>query len=278
MRASLKIACCILLMLRSPVAFGETISVEQIIQLSNIQIGDDAIIAKINKAESVFNLSTDEMIDLKRKGVSSKVIAAMLDKRLPQASSIVSNDSPDPEILHPSGLYILENQPDSPKMERMDPLSANQIKTGGIIGYALTSGIASMSIKVAIPNESAKIKANANPVFYFFFDSSQPNGTNGSFLGSTFGASSPGEFSLVVLTSKGDRREARVGSMNITGTKMGVMDKDRVTFDYTTVRPGVYKVTVSHPLMPGEYGFLYSISGASVRGATDSRIFDFSVN
>jgi hypothetical protein len=181
-------------------------------------------------------------------------------------------------VLHPPGLYLLIGDGDQEKMAQIDPLSANQIKTGGIIGYAFTGGIASASIKVAIQNNTARLHSKSLPTFYFFFDSSQATQRNASFLGSTFWASSPGEFSLVTLTAKSGRREARVGSMNIAGAKMGVMDKDRVEFEYVLVRPGVYKVTVKKPLQPGEYGFLYAFAGASMGGAASARIFDFSVN
>ena len=229
-----------LMALTATAAYAEPISISEIIQLSTLKMGDDAIIAKIKSAENSFDLTTDQMIDLKQKGVSSAVIAAMLEKHVPIAAPSSSLDSPDPAVLHPPGLYLLTGDGDQAKMAQIDPLSANQMKTGGIIGYALTGGIASASIKVAIPNSTARLHAKSQPIFYFFFDASQARQQNSSFLGSTFGASSPGEFSLVTLTAKSGRREARVGSMNIAGAKMGVMDKDRVQFDYILVRPGVY--------------------------------------
>jgi hypothetical protein len=278
MRYLAKALCGIVFCFAAPVAFADPISIAQIIQLSNLKLGDDAIIAKIKQSDTVFDLSTDEMIDLRQKGISSAVIAAMLNKKASVSAPIISSDSPDPAVLHPPGLYLIAGSGAEAKMARLDPLSANQMKTGGIIGYALTGGIASASIKVAIPNGSARIHTNSNPIFYFFFDASESTHNTGSFLGSNFGASSPGEFSLVTLTPKNGRREARVGSMNIAGAKMGVMDKDRVQFDYTLVRPGVYKVTIQSGLAPGEYGFLYSFAGAGMGGAASSRIFDFAVN
>lgn len=257
-------------------AAAQSISVDQIVQLSQLKLGDEAIIAKIKAEGATFTLSTDQMIDLRQKGVSSAVIAAMLEKKT-VATAEMSLDSADPNVPHPPGLYLLAGSGDSAKMVRIDPLSANQMKTGGIIGYALTGGIASASIKVAIPNESAKAKAPTTPRFFFFFDESRGTQSTASFLGSTFGASSPAEFSLVRLTEKKDRREARVGSMNIGGAKTGVMDKDRIGFDYELVRPGVYRVKSQKVLEPGEYGFLYAIAGAGSGGAAAARIFDFSV-
>ena len=81
---------------------------------------------------------------------------------------------------------------------------------------------------------------------------------------------------------KKDRREARVGSFNIAGAKTGVMDKDRISFSYEQVTPGVYRVTPSSDLEPGEYGFLYSMSAGSGPGmfgggVMTARIFDFGI-
>jgi hypothetical protein len=65
--------------------------------------------------------------------------------------------------------------------------------------------------------------------------------------------------------------------MNIGGAKTGVMDKDRLAFDYELVRPGVYRVQPNGDMMPGEYGFIFSIQGGGAGGAMTAKIFDFSV-
>lgn len=82
---------------------------------------------------------------------------------------------------------------------------------------------------------------------------------------------------------KKDRRETRVGSMNLAGAKAGVMDRDRIAFDYEQVTPGVFKVMPKADLTAGEYGFLYSVSagagpGMWGNGTGSARIFDFAVH
>jgi len=159
------------------------------------------------------------------------------------------------------------------------PASLEQ-ETGGILGYALTSGIASMSVKAAIQNEAARYSAKVStPVFYFFFDEAngQPAQTTSWAAGTAATVTAPSEFTLVELMPKKGRREARVGSINIGGAKTGVMDKDRLSFDYELVRPGVYRVTPKSPLKAGQYGFIYSLTGGGGAGALTARIFDFGV-
>ncbi|MGN6290061.1 MAG: hypothetical protein ACTHNA_12450 [Sphingopyxis terrae] len=263
-------------------AQAETLSNDTIVLLHNAGISDEAIIAKIANEDAEFDTSTDALIQLSGKGITGSVIAAMIERNAAKAPppSSLSLDSPDPMIPHPAGLYILQSDA-APRMHRIDYTVSNQAKTGGIFGYALTGGIASMSIKVAIANESARtITTSKRPIFYFFFDESNPaTASNVSpWAGATVAAAaSPNEFSLIGLMPKKGRREARVGSMNIGGSKMGVMDKDRLSFDYDLVRPGVYKVTPTVDLSPGEYGFIQAMPGAAVGGAMTARVFDFTV-
>ena len=275
-----KLACLIGMMISSlflpQAAWAETLTPDSIVALSSSGLGDEAIIAKIKAEGTVFELSTDAMLALRQKGVSSPVIAAMLSNK--PAEQPISMDSPDPAVRHPSGVYLLSGEGPSAKMQRIDPTASNQAKTGGILGYAFTGGLASASIKVVIQQPSAKISSSTSPRFYFFFDeATNANNSSAWASGMNTMVSSPSEFSLIRLSVKSDHREARVGSMNIAGAKTGVMDKDRISFENHLVRPGVYQVDISQPLQPGEYGFIFSIAGSGASGAMTARIFDFGV-
>lgn len=276
----MKVACRALVAgalvtLAAPVA-AQMLTVDEVVALAATGIGDEAIIAKIKSSGSRFELSTDQMIALKGRGVSGPVIAAMLagDAGRPAPLSI---DSPDPSVPHAPGVYLLAG----PKMARIDATASNQAKTGGIFGYALTGGIASMSVKAAIQNETARVQSEARtPIFYFFFDESNPNMGQSSATwasGTAAVVTSPAEFSVIRLMKKDGRREARVGSINIAGAKTGVMDKDRIEFDYQMVRPGVFKASPKAELRPGEYGFIYAVNGGGTAGAASARIYDFTI-
>ncbi len=254
---------------------AEPLTIASVLELNALQVGDDAIIAKIQSDSTVFDLTTDQIIDLRKKGLSSPVIAAMLKTK---GGPKLSIDSPDPAVPHAPGLYFLNGQGDGAKMAKMNFTVSNQAKTGGILGYALTGGIASMSIKVAIQNETSPVRVTGTPRFFFFFDSTTPEGGANTWAsGSNTFVNSPAEFTLVQLMKKSGRREARVGSMNIGGAKSGVMDKDRLAFRSNELRPGVYEVTPATSLEPGEYGFIFSLAGAGTGGAMTARVFDFTV-
>jgi hypothetical protein len=268
------------LLFASPAA-AETLTNSTVIELVRAGIGNDAVIAKIKASDGKYNLGTDDLIALKNQGVSSDVIAAMIgaSTKADAGPAAMSLTDINPMTPHPSGLYLINASAN--RLDRIDPTVSNQAKTGGILGYALTGGIASMSVKVAITGEAARVAAqSAAPSFYFFFDASNPQTANIASswaAGSAQTVSSPSEFTLIRLMEKKGRREARVGSLNIGGAKTGVMDKDRIAFDYQMVRDGVYKVTPKQPLEPGQYGFIYALTGGGSGGAMTARIFDFSV-
>ncbi len=220
------------------------------------------------------------MLELKKQGVPGPVIAALLEtSKAPPPAPVFSMDSADPSVLHPPGVYLLDEGAN--KVVRIDPTVTNQAKTGGILGYAFTGGIASASVKASIQNSTARVHASATqPQFYFYFDESNPQTANAPQTwasGTAATVTSPSEFTLIRLTQKEGRREARVGSMNIAGAKSGVMDKDRIPFEYSMVRPGVFRIQISSPLAKGEYGFIYSLTGGGAGGAITARIFDFSI-
>ena len=259
----------------------ETLTNATVIQLVKAGLGNDAVIAKIKATPGKYDLNTADLIALKDAGVPGDVIAAMIagPAKAEAAPVAMSLTDINPMTPHPSGLYLIDTPAN--RLDRIDPTVSNQAKTGGIFGYALTMGIASMSVKVAITGEAARVVSpSATPSFYFFFDASNPQTANIASswsAGSAQTVSSPSEFTLIRLMEKKGRREARVGSLNIGGAKTGVMDKDRIPFDYEMVREGVYKVTPKQPLEAGQYGFIYALTGGGTGGAMTARIFDFSV-
>lgn len=280
------------LVLAAPLPAQEVMNNQTVIALTRAGLGEQVIIAKIRASTVQFDMSTDQMIELKRKGVSDNVISAMVEAagRAPTAETLV-NDSPDPKVPHSAGIYMLDDSAGPAKMVRLDPVRTNQTKTGGFLGSALTGGIAKIKITTVLPGLAARIHTlSAHPKFYFFFN--QPGAANPGqyvpgqypqydpqqFMGGIGGmgsfAKSPNEFSLVRFDVKKDHREASIGSFNVAGGAMGVQDKQRMQLTYNDVRPGVFEVTPAGDLPPGEYAF---VSSGPAGMTMMSSIYDFSV-
>lgn len=265
-------------------ATAEYLDNAKVTELLKVGLGDEAVIAKIKNSEAKYDTSTDALIALKGAGVSSPVIAAMIEassKQSTAASIAFSADSPDPKVPHPTGIYLLADWLSEPKMQSIDVTTTTQTKTGGFFGYALTGGLASMSFKTIVPRPSAKaVSVKSRPTFYFYFDRAQSGGNSAVWNAGT--VTSPNEFSLVRFDVKKDRREAKVGKFNIGGAKAGVMDEDRIPFSYTQLMPGVFEIRPDADLPGGEYGFIVQVStgggsGMAGMGAMSSKIFDFSI-
>jgi hypothetical protein len=283
-KASLAIALAAALAFTSP-SRAETLTNASVVTMAQVGLGPDAIIAKIKTSPNAFDLSTDQLIALKKAGVPDAVIAAMLNASVGgavSASAAVDSTSPDPKAPHAGGIYLLEAGPGAPHMERIDATHSNQTKSSGVLAYAFTYGIAHVKIKTVLPNPTARVRTNdPRPAFYFYFDEANA-GISGNRVGGVWlpgAVTSPSEFSLVRFEVNNGEREAVLGQFNITGMKTGVMDNARVDFSYDDVSPGVFKVTPSADLPPGEYAFVYSVqaSGSALGGSASARIFDFAV-
>jgi hypothetical protein len=161
----------------------------------------------------------------------------------------------------------------------------------GGIASALTYGIAKKKVKAVLPNPTARIRSiDTRPSFYFYFDNSNVSlsqgGQNGAFsalIGTQAPVTSPNEFTLLRFETKKGNREMDLGSLNIGGMKMGTSDKQRVAFEYEELASGVYVVTPSIDLIPGEYGFIYSSSAGNTSamyglGGSSTKVFDFGVD
>lgn len=270
------------------VAAAETLTNADVIALRGAGVSDEVILAKIRATPGAYDTSTAQLIALKAKGVSPAVMAAMIGAPVSTAAMYVAVTpaaltTPPPILDANSGLppapgvYLYDEN--TKHLARIDVTDANQAKSGGVLGYALTGGLMSMSVKAVIPGGTARThSASLEPVFLFRVDQSGSN----IFTGPLGTSVTPNDFSLVRLVAKDGRREARVGSMNIGGMKAGVMDKDRIAYRYDEVSRGVFRVTPAAPLSAGEYGFLYQPAsaaglGSGAGGAANARVFDFSV-
>jgi hypothetical protein len=263
---------------QSPALVGEQLTNDTIISLVKAGLGPETVVAKINATKGSYDTSTNALIQLKQAGVPDPVIAAMLNRSKSPVltGAVADNTNPDPMVPHSPGIYVLDGR-GAGRMTKIDPTVSNQTKTSNIWGYAFSYGLSSAKLKMVIPNASARVQAvGRRPTFYFYFNQSGPLAAMADFSMS-FAAttSSPSEFSLVRFDEKKDHREAAVASIGLASFKAGVSDKARVPFTYDDIAPGVFKVSPTADLVPGEYGFIISMGAGTGKVA---RIFDFAVN
>ncbi len=275
----------------------QTISAADVIAMSQAGLSDDIIIAKIHQSNTPANLSTDELISLKKANLSDAVIKALLN---PQAASSppttvvvqspslarLTNDNPsgaatvagqsatgdpnDPLAVHDSGIYLYQTNPDgSHHMAMLERTAAT---------FKMTTGFGTVKTKAVIPGKAASLRTTPKGIFYFYFEDKSAGLSNSPVL---FGSvSSPSQFILIRLNVQKSSRESVIGSFSgWTGTG-GSTDKGVIAFKSERIKSGLYKVELPADIAPGEYYFISSPGSAGMYGvgAGNSSIFDFGVD
>ena len=86
------------LMLAVPAAAEPATSIRDLVQLKAAGLSDDILIALIQSDGSVFNLTADDIIEVRRQGLSEPVILAMLATRKRQPAAIVTREANPPAL------------------------------------------------------------------------------------------------------------------------------------------------------------------------------------
>ena len=258
---------------------------QDVLDMVSLGLGEDVILEKIRSApETDFDTSIAGLTALKQAKASDAVIRAMINPHPAVVNSTPSagpttpkNTNPDdPASSHDPGIYMYATTKDGVHMVILEPTVYSQGKSGGVFKSAMTYGIAKMKWKAVVRGAHANVRSSdGNMAFYFYFEESNAGLSHASFGGTT----TPNEFTLLKFDEKKDARETVVMQANAFGASSGTDEKANTGFDFTKLRPGVYKVVPKTPLKPGEYCFLSS-SGVGAYGAGSagaSRLFDFAV-
>jgi len=243
---------------RKPITANPDILTDaSIINLHKAGLDDDVIIAKVETSKTNFDLSTDKLIELKNAGISSALIKSLIDKGKSGGTPIAAEPAPrrEPMAVNPAALdnlntpyYFNKQQNRYVATEKM--VASVKVKHK-MLGYGGTSFL-------------YEANGSCSPVRVKSEDDL-------SFMINTGGNPLP-EFVLYKLKVDGDKRDA--ASMEVKlfgGTKT---PENVITYNTSVVMSGVYKITVSQRLAPGEYFF----AGKPVTSGTSVDVFAFGID
>jgi hypothetical protein len=249
---------------------------QDIIDMVNLGLSDDVIIAKIrsaNGADAVkFDTSVEGLKALKAANVSDDVIKVMINPT-PPPPPVIAATTPmtlDPNLPPPEvGVYWK----DGATFIFIEGQAVSRTKAGGRAASFATYGMRGQHWDATLtgPTSNNRLK-DRRPLFYFYV----PEGTSAA------------DFVLIKLQKKGDRREFQVGSFGgVGGGKAGVKRDIEVAFTSEHVGIRVYKITLDVDLKPGEYAFFMGtgaqseMSGGRVSsssgGSAGGRVYDFCI-
>lgn len=222
---------------------------EDVVKLSKLGIGEEAVIAKVRQAPTVdFKLETDDLAALKAAGVSGKVIAAMLDR--------ASGTVPVGGVITPEAARALAAGRSAPgsgawagTMEAKDGKKTLTMHMGefhqtGFAGFGNTFWVysgAHCAIRTSDRRPTITIRRDTAPQQQIF---------------------------LAKLDSdaRGNERSLKVGSLLKGGNPFSDKTEAKpdpdwvVDYDATENPSGVWHMTPKADLPPGEYGIYLSTS------------------
>lgn len=257
---------------------GEVLTNDNVLTMVKAGLPSSLIVAKIRASKTNFNTNTDELIRLQQARVPTEIINSMVEASS-HASAVTSSmgagdaskgDPNDPSSAHEAGIYLLQEKDGQRKMVQLEPSVSKQTKSGGFLASAVTYGIAKIKFKASLAGQNASLQIDQpRPVFYFYFEVK-----NSGLSSSSYYATNPNEFALVMFDTKSNSREVTVSQANAFGAQSGTMDKSARGFTVDKIAAGVYKVTPQTELADGEYGFYNGGGGGPSGGA---KIFDFGI-
>ena len=231
----------------------EVLTNDSVIQMVRAGLPEAVVIAKIKSTATKFDLKTDSLVSLKKAGVSDKVLEAMVAAGSGSATTGAMPAPPAPAVAA-GGLKTQDviYQLVGGKYVEMFATSAN-----------LETNMAFFQSKSEVVLDGRKAQyrtAEKQPVFL-----------------STYSATD----APLVRLKPGDAhndRNLKIGSgafMPFGGTqKMGVRNEDKIAVTIERDPRGLYRVTPTAALPPGEYGFIL----ATGFGAGSGKIYDFGVD
>ncbi len=235
------------------------LSVADIITLSQAGLSEEVIVAKVKKNGQAFDLSPDELLQLKTAKVSDKVIQYMLDPAKPDPVPVAAVAGPavDPNLPDESGVYWRKQGEKT--WNELLPEVVNW-KTGGVLKGIATYGIVKKDLNGHLEGKTSKTTATTATEFLIVV----PDGI------------SIAEYQLLRLRQNSDNREFRSSTGGVFHQSGGAT-RDLTEFQNTKIAPHRFLVTVSQ-LKKGEYGFLPpgAVASQNAAGST-GKIYTFSM-
>lgn len=239
------------------VANETNLTVEEVLRLIRAGFSEELVVTKIKKNGKAFDLSTDELVELKKQGVSEAIIRVLLDPTQPYtptplpsaaASAVAAKKYPNDAlaIAVPAepGLYVFNAKvPDKSDLKTLLGMRKGKMLKGKETAY------------LAGPAAKLRVKAGRS-VFYLRL----PEGKEIS------------DVILISLLEKQDRRELD----GLPGSKGGLNADNVMPFDQLEVGAKLFKVTPPS-LEGGEYLF-FLVGSAEPEKGSYGKAYDLGVD
>jgi hypothetical protein len=228
------------------------LTVEEVARLARAGFSEDLIITKIKRNGKAFDLSTDELLELKKEGVSDNIVKFLLDPSQPYSPpSLPAGASP-------------AKSPEGGKKYPEDAF-ANQVPSELGLYLFNTTTPTNSELKILLGTETGKMPMRRGKAIAYLLGTAARTRTKASkpiFYLRLPERTNIADFVLVALNKKHDRRELDVGP---PGPKQQLKVDALRQFDSTEVGPRLFKLTTQQ-LDAGEYLFFLVGSAEPAKG------------
>lgn len=223
-----------------------TLTNDSIVKMAKAGLGEEILLSTVNAQPGKYSTAADDLIALKKAGVSDKVIAAMIAKSsapsgaAPAAASPAAapaapaaSAAPGGGLVNEVGVYYLKGD----AWTDLPPEVVN-FKTGGVLKSIGTAGIVKGDVNGHVNGDHSKTSVKS-PVSLLVYT---PEGTAIT------------EYQLLRLRDSKDAREFRTvtgGVMHVSGGAT----RDVVPFESKKLAPRTYEIILPN-LGAGEFGLL----------------------
>ncbi len=212
---------------------AKAFTVADVTKMLTAGLGEDVIIAKIKKEGKSFDLSADELIDLKKAGASSSILRALMSPASAPATAVAGAAAPS-GLPTEIGVYAKKGD----LWTEVLPEVVNW-KTGGTLKSLASAGVVKKDINGNISGPSSRNSVKT-PLEFIIVAAEGISIT---------------EYQLIRLRLNKDYREFRTVTGGIMNQQSGAM-RDMVPFEGKKLSPRTFSVVLPGNLGTGEYGFL----------------------
>lgn len=249
-------------------------TVADVVRMAQAGISDEIIIARLRNEGKAFDLSTDDLIELKKGNVSNAVVKAMMNpspslqgtpaSMAAPASAVVAADVSTP--VTPAASVPVAALPDEQgvyvkvkgEWQSIDPEVVN-MRTANMLGHAFSYGIAKAKVKGDIVGVKSRVQL-ASPVELLI---KAAEGVSAS------------EYQILQMELKGDRREFEAMQIGFANAKGGAR-KGLVEVKFEKVGKATYRGTINN-VKRGEYGILPPGAVGSASTSSAGKMYGFGI-
>jgi hypothetical protein len=260
---TLKIMAAVMMLVFGLIMTGkaqEPLTNDSVKKLVRSGISEDLVVQTINTQPGNYSLGADDIVALKKAGVSDRIIGAMLSRSSAPAAAAsaapaATADAPASASGYPTEIGVYVKQQD--QWVEVNPEIINW-KSGGVFKTFATAGIVKGDLNGHIEGKDSK-NVYSSPLEFCIY---APEGVAIT------------EYQLLKLRPNKDYREFRTVTGGVLHQSGGAT-RDQLPFDGKKVASRTFVITLTGLSPGGEYGFLPPGAVTSSNSASIGKMYTF---